>query len=174
MIKTREFSQVVGEGYSVIRNVYKDPEKAPKAPGNIPADFLGRSHRRYVATDAIAFRFTRELSDMGMLWADAATAVRNSQFWYGDRWHAYLVDPSAMFFVWSFNDAPDLCTWLGDLTDAASLMAGDGKDGKTGGLKRVYAFNISRAFKTACEIAAENGFELDLQSGEIIDHGDAS
>ena len=85
MIKTKEFSEIVGVSYHSVRQAYKAEAITPRHPGQNDVDFVWGAHRRFVVSDVLAWALTTALSNTGATWEQAATVVRASSCWAFDR-----------------------------------------------------------------------------------------
>jgi hypothetical protein len=127
MLKTQEYSIIVGETYHVVRNVYGREGRAPRNPGprGEAADFADGKHRRFVFADALAWRITRELCALGMEWDKAAEIVRLERPADAFLSEDYRDKPQ-FFAVWpTSGDSEKFAAHLGEISEISEIVEFD-------------------------------------------------
>jgi hypothetical protein len=148
LVKTAEFTLIVGETYSIVRNVYGRPGREPRTPG--PGDFEPGMTRRYGWEDAVAWRITRLLCETGLTWDEAASVVNREDV------ASFALrqpnDASGSFFaVWSIYAEPGFAAWAGTIEAVAEILSGDNSD--KGPVQTVRMVSLNRALVEARDLA---------------------
>lgn len=160
MLKTQEYSIIVGETYHVVRNVYGREGRAPRNPGprGEAADFANGKHRRFVFADALAWRITRELCSLGMDWDKAAEIVRLECPADG-----FLSDDHSgetqFFAVWpTAADSEKCAAWRGDIGQISEVLERDAK--AYGPIHPVRIVSLDVAQSRAIALIEAAGYQL--------------
>lgn len=153
LVRTAEFTLIVGETYSIVRNVYGRPGREPRTPG--PGDFEPGMTRRYGWEDAVAWRITRLLCETGLTWDEAASVVNREEV------AAFaLRQPNAasgsFFAVWSIYAEPGFAAWAGTIEDVAGMLSHDNSN--LGPVQTVRMVSLNRALVEAHDLALNAGY----------------
>jgi len=169
MIKTQEFTTIVGETYATVRNVYGRPGREPRmaSPNWGPGAPAG-SHRRYVFADALAWRFARNLSKFSLDWDTAASVVfrerpADAVLKNGD-------DQKGQFFaVWPVlaNGERQWASYRGKPSEIAEIIESDAERAEIG---EVLMVSCEKALSEAIALANSAGF--DVIDGQLVAQGD--
>jgi hypothetical protein len=165
MVKTQEFTSIVGESYATVRNVYGRPGREPRQPGPIgEADFARGSHRRYVFADALAWRFARRISGHSLDWDTAASIVER------ERPADSLVKPEGavvgqFFAIWQVTteDRTQWASWRGRPSEIAEVIE---HYVKTGEVTDVLMISCESVWEEALELARAAGYYV--RDGEFV------
>ncbi|WP_028711021.1 hypothetical protein [Paracoccus pantotrophus] len=164
-IRTEAFAKIVNENYTTVRNVYGREGREPRQPGPVGrVDFVRGTHRRYVFADAVAWRITRELCALGMVWDNAAEIVRRECI--ADR---VLKDDSGAltdFGVWQVVEDGDVqwAAWAGSMSEIIEIAE---HDRARGDVWNVRLISLSQAVDTARYLAEVAGYRVVLR-GEFL------
>lgn len=161
-VKTQEFTSIVGENYTTIRNVYGRPGREPRMPGpDGEVDFAARRQRRYIFADAVAWRFTRHLSSHSLDWDTAAQIINREMV------ADYLVGefggegarPGQFFAIWpvTTDGKTQWAAWRGDLSEIVEVIEHDTKAGEVGAVLMV---SCDKVLSDAVKLAEEAGYEV--------------
>ena len=179
-LQTADFARALGETYTTVRNVYGRPGREPRHPGE--ESFTPANHRKFWWIDAVAWRITRHLCELGLAWDDAAEAARRE---YAAHWALRQPNDAAgkFFAVWANvtfakGTAPQtehtLCTFIGTPGEIAEVLALDAAAVATGaqlytGVANLRMVSLHRSIVTARLIARDGGFEPDGDGFRRID-----
>lgn len=162
-LKTKQFSEAIGETYTTVRDVFGRPGREPRY--DFGEEFNAGSHRRFSWLDALAWRITRHLTQLGLTWDQAAAVVKREMPADG-----YAKDPerSPYFGVWENKGHTGFAAWRGTPAEIAEIFQRDsGSYGLSISLRMV---SLSHAENDAIEIARGAGFEI--KAGEFYDAGE--
>lgn len=160
MLKTQEYANVIGETYNVVRNVFGREGRAPRNPGprNEASDFASGKHRRFVFADALAWRITRELCELGMEWDSAAAVVFQER--PADRYPSDgLTDQPQFFAVWATSaKRPAFTGWMGTISEISEILEQD--NSKYGLCHPVRMISINVAYDKTVALIEAAGYQL--------------
>ena len=159
-LKTASFTEVVGETYTIVRNVYGRPGREPRQPGD--GDFEHGHTRKFGWADAVAWRMTRDLSELGMTWDDAASLMHRE--YAADRALKAAQDGAGLFFaVWPVApidaETPQAELWAagrGAPAEIAEMVEHDGRN--YGAVLAVRMISVARSIATAKRLAISAGY----------------
>lgn len=165
-IKTKQFSEAIGETYTTVRDVFGRPGREPRF--DFGEEFNAGSHRRFSWLDALAWRITRHLTQLGLTWDQAAAVVKREM--PADR---YAKDPdrAPYFGVWETKGQTGLAAWCGTAAEIAEIFQHDNANyGLSVSLRMV---SLAHAEAEALEIARSAGFEVKAGEFWSADEGEA-
>ena len=179
-LKTSDFTRVIGETHSVVRNVYGRPGREPRHPG--AESYTPTNHRKFYWIDAVAWRIARQLTELGLTWDQAAELCSES---YVARWALKRPEDCAghFFAVWGAVTMTQpagpvlehsFTSWMGTPADISEAIALDASKDAAGaknftGLSGVRMVSLHRAIVSARMLARQAGFEPTGEGFERID-----
>ena len=159
MAKTQQFASILGETYTVVRNVYGRPGREPRQPGpSGDVDFQKGAHRRFVVADALAWTITRDLTALGLTWDEAAPLVRRERV--ADAMMVEGIELTGQLFaawVIQTDKGHETAAWRGSVSEIADLIAHDQEGGSVLAVRMI---SLKASFETAVRKAADAGFEF--------------